>query len=401
MRILYFYQYFGTPNGAWSTRVYEFARRWVRAGNSVTVVTSVYDRSDLKPEGLISHFDCDGIEVLVLNVRLSNKDGMLVRLWTFAVYALLSCWYALHLPADIVVVSSGPITVALPGLVAKFILRRPMVFEVRDLWPEGAIQLGVLRNSYLVRAARQFERFCYRNARCVVALSEGMASWIRDRHGFRHVEVVPNASDNEAFDCVACTNERPAPAGQTFRVVYTGTLGTANDCKQIVWLAECLRERNADEIEILVLGDGRERRDLELESEQRGLRNIQFLGLVPRDEWRRVLKEAGCILVVYKRGFVMDTASPNKLFDAFAAGRPVVQTTQGWIKTLFEREDCGITVPPDDPDRMADAILTLAGSRDLQAHFAKNAKRVARELFDREVLASRMLSVLREAAVNH
>src|SRR5438270_12120765 len=68
MRIVYFYQYFTTPKGAWSTRAYEFARRWVRAGDSVTVVTSVYDKSDLDPQKLISRFDIEGIDVRVINI---------------------------------------------------------------------------------------------------------------------------------------------------------------------------------------------------------------------------------------------------------------------------------------------------------------------------------------------
>src|SRR5436190_1062342 len=108
MKVLYFYQYFTTPKGSWGTRAYEFARRWVRAGDSVTIVTSVYDKSDLKPRGIIDRFEIDGIDVRVINVRLSNKHTKAIRIFTFALYALIACWYALILRADVVLASSGP-----------------------------------------------------------------------------------------------------------------------------------------------------------------------------------------------------------------------------------------------------------------------------------------------------
>src|SRR5687768_5483385 len=141
MRIVYFYQYFTTPAGSWSTRAYEFARRWVEAGHSVTVVTSVYDKSGMKPKGMIDRFEIEGIDIRVINVRLSQKHGKALRLLTYGVFAIVCCLYALCLRADVVIASSGPLTIAIPALVARYLRRRRFIFEVRDLWPEGAIQL--------------------------------------------------------------------------------------------------------------------------------------------------------------------------------------------------------------------------------------------------------------------
>ena len=115
MKILFFYQYFTTPQGSWSTRAYEFARRWVAAGDEVTVVTSVYDKSDLRPRGFVERFEIDGIDVRVINVRLSNKHGKLQRVATFLWYALISSWFALAVSAGVVLASSGLITVRRGG----------------------------------------------------------------------------------------------------------------------------------------------------------------------------------------------------------------------------------------------------------------------------------------------
>ena len=397
MRVLYFYQYFTTPKGCWSTRAYEFARRWVEAGDTVTVVTSVYDKSDLKPRGLVSRFEVDGITVIVLNVRLSNKHGKLVRLFTFAAYSVLASWYALVLPADVVLASSGPITVGLPALVARYLRRRPLVFEVRDLWPEGAIQLGLLRNGAAIGLARWLERRCYHAARRVVALSPGMQEWIQARHAGIHVDVVPNAADNEQAN-EAIPIDLPCWAQGKSLAVYAGTLGLIDDCGQILECARVLKQTGVGDIEIAIIGDGRERSMLQAHAIEWDLSNVHFVGLIPKQDVMRWLKAATCALFVTKDVPFLATASPNKVFDALAAGVPLVQTTQGWIRELLEREECGITVPPGDAVAMADAVVRIARDGALRARLSCNARRVAQTQFDRSRLAQTMRSILCDAA---
>ncbi|MGC8667532.1 MAG: glycosyltransferase family 4 protein [Chthonomonadales bacterium] len=397
MRVLYFYQYFTTPKGCWSTRAYEFARRWVACGHTVTVVTSVYDKSDLKPRGLVSRFMVDGITVIVLNVRLSNKHGKLMRICTFAAYACLASWYALVLPADVVLASSGPITVGLPALVAHYLRRRPLIFEVRDLWPEGAIQLGLLRNPIAIVLARWLERSCYRAARTVVALSPGMKEWIQHRYGIRNVRVVPNAADNEQA-AQSVPLELPCWAQGKSLAVYAGTLGLIDDCSQILECAKVLKARSVEDVAIAIIGDGRERAMLQSRAQEEGLDNVRFVGLIPKEEVMRWLLAANCALFVVRDVPFLATASPNKVFDALAAGVPVVQTSQGWIRDLLEREECGITVPPKDAEALADAVVRLARDRALRARLSHNARRVAQAQFDRGLLAHQMCSILLEAA---
>src|SRR5690606_11415137 len=152
----------------------------------------------------------------------------------FAAYAVLASWYALRHPADVVVASSGPITVGLPGLVARYLGRRPFVFEVRDLWPEGAIQLGFLRNRWAIGLARWFERACYRASAEVVALSPGQAEAVRRVVLGTRVTTVPNASDLALIDRIRPLQDPPGWAEGRHLILYTGTIGQANDCWQLV-----------------------------------------------------------------------------------------------------------------------------------------------------------------------
>ena len=398
MKVLYFYQYFTTPKGAWGTRAYEFARRWVQAGDSVTVITCVFDRSDVRPDRWISRFQIDGIDVRVLNVRVSNKHGFPRRLLSFAAYALCACWYALFAPADVVLASSGPLTVSIPGLVSRYVRRRPLVFEVRDLWPEGAIQLGVVRNRLLILLARLLEKMCYRAATRVVALSEGMAAWIRDRYGIQHLEVVPNAADNQLMTSLPDDLTLPSWTREKQLVIYTGTLGLMDDCGQILDMARVQQQSGASQIEVVFIGDGQERAALEDRARQLGLKEIHFLGKMSKEDAMRWLRRACCALVVFKNVPLLATVSPNKLFDALAAGVPVVQNTDGWIRDLLDRHQCGLSAPPGDAEALANAVLRLARDRQLANRLGANARRVAVELFDRSVLAAKMRQVLAEAA---
>lgn len=399
MKVLYFYQYFTTPKGSWSTRAYEFARRWAAAGDEVTVVTSVYYKSDLQPDSFITERIVDGIRVIILNIPVSNQQPLWRQAWTFVQYAVLSTWFALKEKADVVLASSGPITVAIPALAARYLRGLPFVFEVRDLWPEGAIQLGLLRNRLLIRLLRALERFCYRSASVIVALSPGMADWIRQRYGFRHLEVVTNASDCDLAERAAQNGfQLPEWAREKKLAVYAGSLGRMYGCSQLIELAKELSLLQGSDIALVVIGAGAEGDRLKAEAQARELKNMILVGQQSRESVFGWLGAAVCSLSIFDRAAVLETSSPNKLFDALACGVPLVQDTQGWMKDLLEKEQCGITVPRGDTRAMAEAVLELARNEELRQRLAANARRLGRERFERGLLAEKMRQILRRAA---
>ncbi len=401
MKILYFYQYFTTPKGAYSTRVYEFAQRWLRAGDSVTVVTSVYDKSDIRTEKFLTDMNVDGINLRVIKIRLSNRHGKATRLLTFFAYALVASWYALVSPADVVVSSSGPLSVAIPGLVARYVRRRRFIFEVRDLWPDGAIELGVLRNPIVIRLARILEKISYQAASHVVVLSQGMADWIRSKYHVRNIVVVPNASDNELMSRLTGPPTWPPGFPQSKQLIlYAGTMGKVNDCGVLIDMCRYLKQWGADDVGLVVVGDGKDRPDLERAAESEKLDNISFLDSRPKLEVLAWLKSSCCTLLTVRNLPVLATCSPNKLFDAFAAGTPIIQNTIGWMQALLEEHQCGISVPPDDPEALARAVLTIARDKALRETMSRNALRLAREEFDRDLLAGRMRQAMLSAVAS-
>jgi hypothetical protein len=177
LRIVIVYQYFGTPAGGWSTRVYEQAKRWVASGAEVTVITSPYYKSDIKANGFISKQVVDGIKLVVIDAGDSNKISILKRIVRAILFSIVSSWYAVRLPGDVLLASSGPITVGIPALLAKWLTRKKIVFEVRDLWPQGAIEMKLIRNPILVRLGLGFEKMCYDASDLVVPLQPGHGRW--------------------------------------------------------------------------------------------------------------------------------------------------------------------------------------------------------------------------------
>jgi glycosyltransferase involved in cell wall biosynthesis len=395
-RVLIFYQYYCTPKGSWGTRYYEFTRRWAAAGHDVTVVTSIYDKSDLVPRGFVTRFDIEGVRVIAMNLVLSNKHGVLRRLVTFGLFSLMSCWYALTLPADIVVASSGPITVGVPGLLAHWIRRKPLIFEVRDLWPEGAIQLGMLRSRFAQRLAHWFERLCYRNARAVVALSPGMADGVRAVAPGAHVPVIPNSADLDLFDPAhAPPVERDGVPAGAFVALYAGTLGRANSSTELVDIATELARRGAADVRIVVIGDGYERTGMERLARERGLANLVFLGKLPKTEVAAWHGTAALTLCLFKPYPVLATCSPNKLFDSLAAGRPVLNNTDGWIRDLLATSGAGESFSAGDASNAAALIVALRDDPVRRRAMSEAARRLAEGEFARDRLAAQFAELFR------
>ena len=200
MRIVLFHQTFSTPNGAWSTRPYDLAQYWVAQGCDVTVVTSASIKSDIKSSKLLETRYIDGIRLKIINAVEDNKKPKFKRILTYLQYTLYSCWYALTLPADVVIVSSGPITIGLAAIIARYIKKRKLVFEVRDIWPDIAIVMGYLNNKFQQNFFYFLEKRCYLAADLIVVLSSGMKQNIQNRFGLRNIVVISNSSNNELFD---------------------------------------------------------------------------------------------------------------------------------------------------------------------------------------------------------
>lgn len=391
MTILYFYQYFSTPKGSWGTRVYEFAKEWVEQGHEVIVVSSIYSKSDLKAEKLIEDQVIDGIKVKVLNVTIDNKQSILKRIWSFILYAILSSYYALTIKCDVVIASSGPITVGLPGLIARYFRDRKLVFETRDLWPEGAIELGIIKNPLIKKLAYWFEKKCYQASSLIVSLSPGMKSYIEKNHGHKNVISVTNAANIELFSQPTILNDFQGKLEKNKYAIYTGNIGMVNNSYWLFETAKILKQKNRDDIKILLVGEGQQREELVEKAKNENIDNFIRLGLMPKKDLIPLIQNALVSLVPLKGTPILDTSSPNKFFESLAAGVPVIQTTQGWMKDFLEQNQVGFTCNPYNANELTDLLIQLVDFPEQLSQMKINAQEIAKKEFDKDFLAQKML----------
>ena len=395
MHILYFHQHFTTPAGAGGTRSYEMARRAIALGHSVTVVCGSYDGGYTGLEqpfkrgsrsGLV-----EGIRVIEFNLRYSNLDGFSKRILVFLKFAIASLRISLTLSYDVVFATTTPLTAGIPGICAKWLRRKPFVFEVRDLWPELPREMGVITNPMVLCAMSALEWISYRSANRCIALSPGIKAGIV-RRGVREdrIEMVPNGCDLELFDVGKADYWRPKGVAETdFLAVFTGTHGQANGVDSILDAAVILKQRNVGGIKLVLVGNGKLKRELLLRKEAERLDNVIFHDQVSKYKISGLLSSAdiGIQCLANFPAFYYGT-SPNKFFDYIAAGLPVLNNYPGWLSQLIIDNDCGYVVKNDDPEAFANALELAAHDRQAMARKGHAALKLAQDSFDRKKLSA-------------
>jgi glycosyltransferase involved in cell wall biosynthesis len=403
MKIIYLHQYFTTPTMHGGTRSYELARRLVGMGHEVHLVTSDTEpRQDAKGWRQTNE---SGIHVHWLPVPYSNSMTYADRMRAFSRFAINSAHRAMQLSGDVVFATSTPLTIAFPGIFASRWNNKPMVFEVRDLWPAIPIAVGALKSRPAILAAQLLERAAYAGAAHIVALSPGMKAGV-EAAGVapEKITVIPNLCDPERFQV-------PASAGAEFRrkypwlgdrpmVLYAGTLGLVNGVDYLVRVAADMRMRDP-EVRFVIMGQGREEASLHALAQKLGVKdtNLFFLPSVPKAEIPAVLSATSIATSLFTDVPGMQDNSANKFFDALAASRPLALNYGGWQAELLEREQFGLNLPPKDA--VAGSALLASRLRNSQwlAEAGARAGRLGRERFSADSAAHRLAEVLQRAVL--
>lgn len=402
MHILYLHQYFRTRSDIGGTRSYEFARYMVDRGHRVTMVTAQDGPTWDEPD-YIRRREVDGIEVVEVRAGYADaveatKFAYRKRIAAFAAFAGRSSMAVRRLPRpDLVFATSTPLTIGIPGMVASRKHGVPLVFEVRDLWPEAPIQMGALRNPVSIAVARKLEHTIYRSSAHVVALSPGMRDGVVAAGvAPERVSVIPNASDLQLFTPEVDGSEfrRKWGVGDRLVCTYFGTMGEANDLTQVVGAARILQEQGNRDVVFVLHGDGKRRQALEASCRDQGLQNVVFSDPIrDKSAVARIAAASDVCMTIYKNVPVLYTCSPNKLFDTFSAGRAAIVNSPGWLKSLVEENEAGVYVREGDAAHLADRAAYLAANRDLVARYGANARALAERLFDRSKLAGQLVEV--------
>lgn len=395
MRILYLHQYFASPECQGGVRSYQFARRLVAAGHEVDLVTSSAFYPAKKPSaGIISHHQVDGIRLHVIHVRYGNKMSFLRRIISFLLFMLVSSLYVVRLKRmDLVFATSTPLTIGVPALVARFVQKIPMVFEVRDMWPDVPIAMGYIKNPLAIRLLYGFEKFIYSRSAKIVALSVGMRDEILGK-GVppEKIEVISNASDIEEFDQVV--ESRPEVESlrrdtDTKICLYAGTFGYVNGLSYLVVLAKHIKENNYN-MRILLIGDGVEREMLAKKIKTDQLeKQIKMLDPVSKRELTSYIKSVDACISTVKDIPALFNNSANKFFDSLAAGKPIIINHGGWQADVIRENGLGLVLDCDakeGADRLAQFFVA-----ECSVSRTERIKAFAQENYSRNLLFDKLL----------
>ena len=395
MRIIYFHQYFSTPKGATGIRSYAMARALIKNGHSVTMVCGSPKNGNTGLTGPyidgVRRGVIDGIDIIEFEIQFSNTLSLTQRLKGFIHFAIKSVQLALVEDYDLLFATTTPLTASIPGIAAKWLRRKPFVFEVRDLWPELPKAMGVIKNPIILWLMSILEWVSYHSADRLIGLSPGIVDGIISRGIKREkVAMIPNGCDLDIF-AIEPDGWRPEGVAKTdLMAIFTGTHGLANGLDAVIEAALELQNRKQQHIKLVLVGNGMKKAALQKRAQELKLSNVIFHDPVDKTKLAGLMSEADIGLQVLANvpAFYYGT-SPNKFFDYIAAGLPVLNNYPGWLAELIKQEDAGYTVSPESPIQFADALEKAALNREKLKQMGKNAQALAKREFDRAKLSQK------------
>jgi len=364
LRYLLIHQIFLSANDGGGTRHFEFARYAAKQGHDFTVIASNVSyldgkrvASDGKPEAI------EGIEVRRVRTLNVINRGFVWRVLAFLGFMVKSVFKALGAgKVDVVMGTSPPIFQAGSAWLVSFIRRKPFLLEVRDLWPDFAVDMGVIKNPLIIWLAKRVELFLYARASHILVNSPAFRDYMVDKHGVKpeKISLIPNGVDPSMFDPDAEGAEvrEEFNLQDKFIVTYAGAMGPANDIPTIIRAADAMKDD--DRVHFLLVGDGKDRKKAEALKDELGLTNVTFAGLRSKSQMKAVLGATDVCLATLMPIPLFKTVYPNKIFDYLAAGRPIVLGIDGVIREVVESAGAGRFIEPGKPEAIVEAVRDFA-----------------------------------------
>ncbi len=400
MHILYISQYFPPEVGATQARAHEMARNWVKMGHQVTMLTEIPNH----PSGIIppsykgkwiERSELDGIEVVRLWVAASPVKNFRTRMVFYLSFMVNAAFAGLFEkgPFDFIFATSPPLFVGAAALAISYLRRIPLVFEVRDLWPESAVVLGELKNPTAVKLATKLEEACYRRAVKIITVVEGLRKKLIERNvPNEKLILIENGANTELFDLRKEARERlriELGLSDKFVVIYAGIFGIAQGLESVIEAARILHENT--QIHFLMVGEGPKKEEILALIQEYHLSNVTCLSEQPREIIPDFLSAADAALVPLRKHALFQAALPSKMFDAWACRKPIILSIEGEAQALLENVKGGLAIPPEDVYALVNAILHINSLPVAEREtMGENGRALTQKFFSRQSQAAKL-----------
>jgi glycosyltransferase involved in cell wall biosynthesis len=403
MKILLLHQYFLEDDDHGGSRWNEMAKLWVKEGHQVQVIAGMmhYTSSEKREEYKGSFFKKKkqgAIDVIRCHVSESQNVSFMGRLWAYFSFVFSSIWAGLFKVKgkyDIIIVSSPPLFIGISGYIFSIFKRTPYIFEIRDLWPESAIDTGVVTNKFIINLAYALEKFIYRKATLINVLTPAFRDVLINKKNITENKIIfiPNAADFTLSDVLLrnfdikkfrIENELEG----RFVITYVGAHGLANHLDQVLETAKLLQNTN---VLFLLIGDGMEKPRLIQKAKDQQIQNVRFINPVPKADVFKYILASEMGASVLKNIETFKTVYSNKSFDYMSCKKPILMAIDGVSRDLVEQADAGVFVQPENAEDFARKIQFYILNPEIIKVQGDNGYVYAKTHFDRTILASSYL----------
>ena len=398
MKIMFLTQYFPPEMGAPQARISELALRMKSRGHEVSILTAMpnYPTGNIFPAYRGLNFireDYQDLKVWRCWIYPNKTASIIPRLISYFSFVISSMLYGTSLAEqDVIIVESPPLFLGLSGIYLSWRLKANMVFNVSDLWPDSAVEVGVVSNNTMVAVAKKLEKLCYRKATAITGQSPTIVETIKERVSGKIIKLITNGVDTNLF-----APERRDPSirdkfelNSKFVLVYAGLFGIAQGLGQVLDVAGLLKDKS--EVVFLLIGDGPDRDYLEQRVIAEELCNVKIIPPVTKNEMPAILASMDAAIIPLKTA--IRGAVPSKIYESMASGLPIIFVGQGDGAVIIEKNEAGIVLAPGDTEGLLNAINTLLSSPTLSKEMGNNGVITARTLFSRDSIADHFESLL-------
>ncbi|MCR8632416.1 glycosyltransferase family 4 protein [Paenibacillus radicis (ex Xue et al. 2023)] len=406
MKIAVICHYFYPEIGAPSARLFEMAKRWVDHGHEVSVITCFPNHptgripSEYRGKSFMVEI-VEGIKIYRNYVYATPNEGFVKKTLghlSFMVSSVVLSMFRIEKP-DIVIVSSPTLFSVVSGYLYSVFKKTPYIFEVRDLWPDAIVKLGILKSRGIIRVLESLEMFLYHRSKKVVVVTRAFKDQIAMR-GIPEskIDIVTNGVDMEIFN--KRLNLKDASLRKEFGwgnkkiFLYVGAHGISQGLSTLIHVAK--RIENVKDFLIVFVGEGSEKKKLQLMADELALSNIQFISSQPKERIPAFYAEAELSFVPLRNLQMFKSYIPSKMFEILGSGCPIIASLSGEAEEILRNSKGAIIVEPENVDEIVDATLAILEDPMLRENLSENGYNFVKEYYSREALAQKYLTIIED-----
>ncbi len=399
MKVLFLSHYFPPEGNAPATRTFEHLRRWVRSGHQATVITCApsVPHGKIYPgyeNAFLNKSEMEGIQVSRIWTYIAANKGKGRRSVNYVSYFFSSILAGLFVKKpDVLIATSPQFFCGCAGAVLAKIRRIPFILEVRDIWPDSIIAVNAIKSNFVLKWMLRMEQWLYACADHIVTVGDGYKKILTQKGVSQEsISIITNGADLQQFH----PSNRENAEKKKITCSFIGTLGMASKLEVVIKAAQHLDSLNEPNIDFLLVGDGAEYENLVKRAREIRTQRIRFTGLVNKAKIVDYLEQSDICLVHLKKSDLFKTVIPSKLFEAMAAGVPVLIGVQGCAEAIVTKSNCGLAFEPENHIDLCNRILQLISNKSTMREMGNNGRRYLEKHFNRDKLADDYLKILEQ-----